>query len=187
MKFFYALIGVIALTASPVMAADNGSFMISPRVGRTTITIDRDMLASNERVDVDTLTTGIALGYVAPFNLLVEGGYTSQGNWTWFGTEDKYRLSEYNIVLGYQINTPHDFVITPRVGRARWDLYSRDVALTHPADPLDPQRERGYDNFWEISLQKKVGRSAALGISYRDNSYGFGNVKSIVFLASIKM
>ena len=149
MKFLYALIGLVTLTGSQAMAADadNGSFVISPRIGRTTLTINRDMLASNQRVDVNTLATGVSLGYLTPFNLVVEGGYLSQGNWTWFGTQDEYRLSEYNLVVGYQIDTPHDFVIAPKVGRTRWDLYSKDVALTHPTDPLDSQRERGYDNF----------------------------------------
>jgi len=180
-------VAVFGLLFASHAMADDGGFVISPRIGKTTITINRDMLASDQRVDIDALATGVSLGYVTPFNLLIEGGYLSQGNWTWFGTEDKYRLSEYNIEVGYQINTPHDFMITPRVGRSRWDLYSQDVALTQPSDPLDPYRKRGYDNYWELSLQKKVGRSAALGVSYKDNHYEFGNVKSIAFLASIRM
>ena len=186
MKSFSAMAVLSLLFASYAMA-DDGGLVISPRIGKTTLTINRDMLVSDQRVDVSALATGVSLGYVTPFNLLIEGGYLSQGNLSWFGTVDKYRLSEYNIEVGYQIDTPHDFVITPRVGRTRWDLYSKDVALTHPSDPLDTQRKRGYDNYWEVSLQKKVGRSAALGISYKDNHYEFGSVKSIAFLASIKM
>ena len=186
MKSFYVFAMMGFLFASQAMA-DDGHFVITPRIGKTTLTINRDMLVSDQRVDVDALATGVALGYVTPFNLLIEGGYLSQGNWTWFGTVDEYRLSEYNLVVGYEINTPHDFVITPKVGRSRWDLYSKNVELTHPTDPLDPQRERGYDDFWELGLQKKVGKSAALGISYKDNHYQFGNVKSIAFVASIKM
>ena len=189
MKSIFALGIATLLCASHVNAADadNGSFMISPRVGRSTLTINHDMLASDQRADVNTLATGIALGYVAPFNMTIEAGYLSQGNWDWFGTENKYRLSEYNLAVGYQINTPHGFVITPKVGRSRWDLYSRDVGLTHPTDPLDPQRERGYDNFWEVNLQRKVSNTAALGISYKDNNYQFGNVRAVAFLVSITM
>ncbi len=189
MKSPFALSIAVLLCASYAHAneTDDGSFIISPRIGRSTLTINHDMLASDQRVDVNTLATGIALGYVTPFNLMIEGGYLSQGNWDWFGTEDKYHLSEYNLVLGYQINTPHGFIITPKVGRSRWDLYSRDVALTHATDPMDPQRERGYDNFWELNLQRKVGNAAALGISYKDNNYQFGNVRTVAFLVSIKM
>jgi len=186
MKSFFALAIAGVLWTSHAMA-DDGNFMITPRVGKTTLTINRDMLASDQRVDIDALATGVALAYVTPFKLMIEGGYVSQGNWSWFGTVDKYRLSEYNLVVGYEIDTPHGFVITPKVGRSRWDLYSKDVALTHPTDSFDPQRQRGYDNFWELGLQKQVGKSAALGISYKDNHYQFGSVKSIAFVASIKL
>lgn len=186
MKSLSALVMVGVLASSYAMA-DDGGFVITPRVGKTTLTINHDMLASDQRVDVNALATGVSLGYIAPFHLLIEGGYISQGNWDWFGATDKYRLSEYNIEAGFQIDTPHGFMITPRVGRSRWDLYSKDVDLTHPTDAFDPHRQRGYDNYWELSLQRKVGKSSALGVSYKDNHYGFGNVKSIAFVASIKM
>lgn len=188
MKYLSALILVGVLTTSYAMAEEgNGGFVITPRVGKTTLTINHDMVTSDQRVDVNAFASGVSLGYITPFNLLIEGGYISQGNWDWFGATDKYRLSEYNVEVGFQIDTPHGFVITPRVGRSRWDLYSKDVTLTHPTDAYDPHRERGYDNYWELSLQKKVGRSSALGVSYKDNRYGFGNVKSIAFVASIRM
>ena len=54
---------------------------------------------------------------------------------------------------------------------------------------LDEKREdertiRGYDDFWEPTLQKKVSQSIALGVTYKDNRYDFGNVRSIAFTAT---
>jgi hypothetical protein len=125
----------------------------------------------------------VRLAYVTPIGLMAEGGYSSQGNWDWFGTVDKYRLSEYSIAVGYQFETEHGFRIIPKAGRTRWDLFSKESTLLHP-DADRPNTIRDYDYFWELTLQKKVSDSVALGVSYKDNPYKFGNVRSIAFTAS---
>lgn len=181
MKIRYAIASLLLLSAGSAMATEG--FQISPRVGKSTLQIDSDVLTINESVEKDTFLTGVTLGYVTPFYLMAEGGYSTQGNWTWFGSEDKYKLSEYSIAVGFQIDTPKGFRIVPKVGRARWDLYSKEGYLRYPG----PQRDntlRSYDNFWEVTLQKKIGESVALGVTYKDNPYDFGNVKSIAFTAS---
>ncbi|MGE0114683.1 MAG: hypothetical protein AB7T07_07335 [Steroidobacteraceae bacterium] len=184
MKIHYALASLLLLqaaTTSSVLAAEG--FQISPRVGKSTLHLDADVVATHEAVDKDTLLTGVTLGYVTPIGLMAEGGYSKQGNWDVFGWEDKYRLSEYTLAVGFQIDTPRGFRIVPKVGRERWDLYSKEGSLNH-SGPENTHTIRSYDNFWELTLQKKIGESAALGITYKDNPYDFGNVRSIAFTAS---
>lgn len=184
MKIHYALASLLLLQAaatSPVLAAEG--FQISPRVGKSTLRLDADVVTSHEVVEKDTLLTGVMLGYVTPFGLMAEGGYSTQGNWDVFGWEDKYKLSEYTLAVGFQIDTPKGFRIVPKVGRARWDLYSKEGSLNHPG-PERTDTIRGYDNFWELTLQKQIGRSVALGVTYKDNPYDFGDVRSIAFTAS---
>jgi len=156
---------------------------ISPRIGKSTLKLNADSTSLHEVVEKDTLLTGVTLGYVSPFYVMVEGGYSTQGNWTWFGSEDKYRLSEYSIAAGVQIDTPHGFRIVPKYGRERWDLYSKEGLLVTNT-PGNTNMRRSYDNFWELTLQKKIGKSVALGLTYKDNPYDFGNAKSFAFTAS---
>ncbi|MGE0188112.1 MAG: hypothetical protein AB7F79_02190 [Steroidobacteraceae bacterium] len=170
-----------AVTIPAVMASEG--FEISPRIGKTTLRIDADQLKSNTLREVDALQTGVRLAYVTPIGFMTEAGYSTQGNWSWFGTVDKYRLTEYSLAVGYQFETEHGFRIVPKVGRTRWDLFSKESTLLNP----DTDRQntiRDYDYFWELTLQKKISDSVALGVSYKDNSYKFGNVRSIAFTAS---
>lgn len=183
MKIFYAVASLLLLQAIGTSAMAAEGFQISPRVGKSTLKIDADALTINEAVEKDTFLTGVTLAYVTPFALMAEGGYSTQGNWTWFGSDDKYKLSEYTIAVGVQIDTPRGFRITPKVGRARWDLYSKEGYLDHPG-PEYSNTVRSYDNFWELTLQKEISESVALGVTYKDNAYDFGNVKSIAFTAS---
>jgi hypothetical protein len=95
-------------------------------------------------------------------------------------------LSEYTLAVGFQIDTPSGFRITPKVGRARWDLYSREGLLTGVDPALDNTR-RDYNNYWELSLQKEIRDDIALGVVFKDNPYEFGNVRSIAFTASFNL
>jgi hypothetical protein len=187
MKIHHAVASLLLLSAATSTAALAGEgIQISPRIGKSTLKLDRDTTTTNEVVEKDTLLTGVSLAYVTPFYLMVEGGYASQGNWTWFGTEDKYRLSEYSVAVGLQIDTPHGFRIVPKVGRVRWDLYSRE-GLLNTKTPDNTNTWRSYDNFWELTFQKKIGESVALGVTYKDNPYDFGNAKSFAFTATFNL
>ena len=166
-------------TTSTVLAA---GFQVSPRVGNTTLRLDADATTRNTVIEKDAFLVGVTLGYVTPIGLMFEGGYGSQNNSDWFDDQDKYRLSEYTLAAGWQFATPHGFRITPKVGRTRWDLYSDDAPLTYAQ--VDTNTRRGYDNFWELTLQKTITDSIALGVTFKDNPYDFGNVKSIAFTAS---
>ena len=184
MKIHYAAASLLLLlvaTSNAAPVADG--FQIGTRIGKSTLRLDADASSTHEVVEKDTLLTGVTLGYVSPFYVMVEGGYSTQGNWTWFGTEDKYRLSEYSAAVGAQFDTPHGFRIVPKVGRERWDLYSREGLLT-TSTPGNTSTRRSYDNFWEFTLQKKIGESVALGVTYKDNAYDFGHDKGFAFTAT---
>jgi hypothetical protein len=184
MKFHYAAAALLLLqAASTTSALAAEGFQISPRVGKSTLKLNADTVSTHEAVEKDTLLTGVTLGYVTPFYVMAEGGYSKQGNWTWFGTEDEYRLSEYSLAVGLQFDTPRGFRIVPKVGRERWDLYSKE-GLLNTNTPGNTNTRRSYDNFWELTFQKKIGESVALGVTYKDNPYDFGNAKSIAFTAS---
>ena len=74
-------------------------------------------------------------------------------------------------------------MITPKVGRSQWELYSRNAVFARPVSG-QPDTVRGYQNFWELSIQKRVRDVAALGVMFKDNHYDFGDVRSIAFTAS---
>jgi hypothetical protein len=189
MKIHYAfaslllLQGAISNAAAPLAEG----FQIGPRVGHSTLKLDADATADHRAVDTDTLLAGITVGYVSPFYVMAEGGYSKQGNWTWFGSENKYRLSESSLAVGLQFDTPHGFRITPKVGRERWDLYSKEGLLKAMTVEDTSNKRRSYDNFWELTLQKKVGKSAALGVTYKDNAYDFGSARSFAFTATFAL
>lgn len=186
MKIRYALASLVAahVAATPVLAAEG--FQISPRAGRSELRLSADALTSGQAVEKATTLAGVELGYVSPIGLMGEVGYSTQGNWDWFGATDKFRLSEYTLAVGFQIDTPSGFRITPKVGRARWDLYSREGLLTGTDPALDNTR-RDYNNYWELSLQKEIRDDIALGVVFKDNPYEFGNVRSIAFTASFNL
>lgn len=187
MKAIYLATALLLLQAPYVKAADIGEFQISPRIGKSTLDIKGDVLANHEHVDIDTLATGVTLGYVSPIGLMVEGGYVKQGNWDWFGATDEYKLSEYSLAIGYQFETPHGFRIVPKIGRVRWDLYSKQDTFddfTIVGNREDERTIRSYDDFWEVTLQKKISKSVALGVTYKDNHYDFGNARAIAFTAT---
>jgi hypothetical protein len=187
MKTCYAVIGLMLLQTSSAIAADMGEFKISPRIGTSEIDIKSDLLADQKSVSVDAVAVGVTLSYVSPFGLMAEGGYVKQGNWDWFGAADEYQLSEYSLAIGFQIETPRGFLIVPKVGRVRWDLYSKEntfATLTTIGNREDERTIRSYDDFWELTLQKKISDSVALGVTYKNNHYDLGNVRSIAFTAT---
>lgn len=184
MKIHYAVAPWLLLQAAVTMAAPvTEGLQISPRVGKSTLKLDADATTANEVIEKDTLLTGVTLGYVSPFYVMAEAGYSTQGNWTWFGSEDKYKLSEYSLAVGLQIDTPRGFRIVPKVGRERWDLYSKE-GLLRTTTPGNTNMRRSYDDFWELTVQKKIGEAVALGVTYKDNPYDFGSAKSIAFTAT---
>jgi hypothetical protein len=194
MKIIYGLAALLAFqvasAAGPAGTDESGAaafsvggFQVSPRVGKSMLHVNPGMLRSGQTGDFDTLLGGVNLSYTLPAGVMAELGFGSQGNWGLLGLEDRYQLREYSLGVGYQIATPHGFVITPKVGRSQWELYSRNAVFARPVSG-QPDTVRGYQNFWELSIQKRVRDVAALGVMFKDNHYDFGDVRSIAFTAS---
>jgi hypothetical protein len=175
---------IALLLAAPLALGAEQGFEISPRLGTGLIHIDRGFTLKNTEEDVHTAGAGVTLAYVTPINLLVEGGYSSQGNWDWFGSDDEFRFSEYTAALGYRFETPHGFRLVPKVGRTHWELFSKDSAFHRPDFT---QTLKDDDYFWEFTLQKQLGRSVALGVTYKKNHYDFGSVRVVSFTASFAL
>jgi Outer membrane protein beta-barrel domain len=178
-------LALLLLLSGPAAMAADEEFQISPRLGKGNLQIHSDLPVDHTAVDVDTFGAGITFGYVTPIGVLAEGGYTSQGNWNFFGARDDYRLREYTIAIGYQFETPRGFRLIPKAGREHWDLYTDDGAF-HSGATID-QTLRGNDYFWEVSLEKKLRRAVALGVTYRDNHLDFGNVRLLAFTMNFAM
>jgi hypothetical protein len=175
---------LVAQTATVAASAADG-FQISPLLGKSTVAIDAPSLISGNAVEDDMVRLGVQLRYVAPVGFLVEAGYDGQNNDSWDNRDRTLRLTQYTAAVGWQFETAHGFRITPKAGRARWDLYSEDGQLTQVTPGTNPRR--GYDNYWELSLQKTITKSVALGVLFKDSPYQFGNVKSIAFTASFAL
>jgi hypothetical protein len=171
---------LLPLTAA---CAAEQEFRIGPRIGTGEIRIKQGEVIGNDIVDEnvkeDTAGIGGTFEYKAPFGVVLEAGLFTAGTFDWFGSND-YRLSEYFASVGYQIDLPHGFSITPRVGRSRWKLEGDDEWFFDGNDDDHPT-SRGYQNYWEVSAMKRINRIWALGVSHRENHYDFGRVRSTVF------
>lgn len=190
MKTKLIALAMTGLSAVPAMAADN-ELQLNGRVGSGSLRIDSNVLADRLPDDVRTTMLGVGLGYVTPIGVLVEGGYASSANRDrWFDGDDDddlhYRLSEYTLAVGYQLETPRGFRVIPKVGSSRWDLYSRDMPFL-AADPDHYNNLRGYQNFWELGVQKTLGKVVALGVTYKDNNFDFGSVRSLALTVTVSM
>lgn len=175
----------LLLIAGAASAADDG-FQIAPSLGRGRLLIDADEVVTGKQTDVDTFAAGVTLSYVTPIGFAFEAGGMRQRSDNIFGAFDDFRLDEGHIAVAWQIDTPSGFRIVPKVGRARWKLYSREGALFHPG-PEATETVDGYDNFWEISFSQKLTPRIALGGSVRAGHYQFGDARSLSFIASFAL
>lgn len=187
----HVVLGVLMLSAVPALAGTD-ELQLNARIGTGSLRVKPNVLADRLPDDVDVTTFGIGLGYVTPIGILVEGNYASSANRDsdsdWFGDNDElhYRLSEYTLAIGYQLETPRGFRVIPKVGRSRWDLYSRDMPFLY-GDVDDYHHLRGYQNFWELGLQKTLGKAVALGVTYKDNDFDFGSSRSLALTINVSM
>jgi hypothetical protein len=174
------------ITVAGAAAASDTTVQLSPRLGLGTLHVGKQYTLSGKEENLDSVGLGIQLGVVTPIGLMFEGGIQGHSNFSYFGADDRYELTYQDIMVGYQFETPHGFRIVPKAGRMRWKLYDKEGRLFHPG-PEAENTKVGYENFWEVTLQKRVGRSAALGVSFRDNNFEFGSAQAIMFTATFDL
>lgn len=173
-------VGVVAFaTATPALATE-AAIQISPRVGYGMLRIDEDKTLSGERETVDALNVGVMIGAVTPFGLMFEGGIHRDYGQSYFGADDRYELSTLSIAVGYQFETDSGARLVPKVGRAQWRLHDEEGRLFGVGSGAERTFE-GYDYFWELTVQKRVGRSNAIGVTFKDNPFEFGSARAVNF------
>lgn len=179
-----AILGVMALAPVTTALAAESEFRIGPRIGTGEIRIDQGEVIGtqvvDDDVDEDIFGIGGTFEYKAPFGLVLEVGGFHSGTSQLFNSDD-YQLREYFGSVGFQIDLPHGFSITPRVGRSRWKLVSDDDWFFDDNDDDDNPSLRGYQNYWEVSAMKRINPHLSLGVSHRDNHYDFGQMRVTVF------
>ena len=136
--------------------------------------------------DRDAFSAGVTLGVVTPIGLLIEGGVVRDSTVSLFGLEDRYELTQYTLATGYQFETQNGFRLIPKGGRSRWRLFDKEGRLLNPG-PEEKHEIKGYEYFWELTLQKRIRKVTALGLTFRDNSFEFGSARSIAFTITFNM
>jgi hypothetical protein len=174
------------LAGTGIAAADDiGEFRLGPRGGPGQIRIQPGTpigeRTTDELVSERSFGLGATLEYHAPFGLVVEAGLFGTGTTDWFDDTD-YSFSEYFGSVGYEIPLGHGFTVTPRVGRTRWTLEADDNWFFDRDDDHNPTT-RGYENYWEVSAMKRISERFSLGVSYKENDFDFGRIRSTVFTA----
>jgi hypothetical protein len=162
-------------------------FLITPRLGFGMIKLDPGTTSSNvanqRGSDRNTFDAGVALGYVTPIGAMLEVGVQGQSNFTFGGTFDRLTFSEQFVAAGFQLEFGNGFRLTPKIGRTRWSLNTKEGRFLNPgAEARD--RIDGYENFWDVSLTKTVLDWMSLGARYRSTGYEFGRVDSTMFVVT---
>jgi hypothetical protein len=179
-------LGLALLLATGAASATDSGLQIIPSIGRGRLIIDADQVVTNRQTDVDTFAAGVTLAYVTPIGLAFEAGGMRHQSDNIFGAFDDFRLDQGHVAVAWQIDTPNGFRVVPKVGRARWKLYSREGELFHPG-PEATETVDGYDYFWELSFSKKITPTIALGASFRDGTFQFGEARSLSFIATFAL
>lgn len=172
-----------ALLATPALAGQS-EFQIMPRAGRGEINVSRSYNVNNEDVDLDTFGLGVGIAFLTPIGVLVEIGHEDFATYDWFNADADYDLEQSYAALGYQFELDGGWRIVPKVGRARWDVTSKEGQFLHPG-PEDSLKVRGYENFWELGFGKRISDVITLGGAARGANYDFGNAASLSFVMTI--
>ncbi|HEY5809051.1 MAG TPA: outer membrane beta-barrel protein [Povalibacter sp.] len=174
-----AVVGAVGF-AAPALAVDS-EFQISPRAGRGELQLDQFRGVNDGLAEVDTIGLGVSFGFLTPIGVLLEAGTESYGNFDLFNADDEFVLRQYYAALGYQFELGDGWRLTPKVGRGKWKLTSEEGWLIHD-DDVDTTVDRGYENFWELGVGKRVNDVMTLGASVRSGDYDFGEAGSVSFV-----
>ena len=170
------LVAVVACLVAPAFAADDGrtAITVSPYLGGAHLKIDADFREDGERLGRDLALAGITLGVRLPIGLTFEVGRSDAVHdnvFDWWS--EGLSFTQKYASIGWQINLGDDWRLTPKYGRAQWDLDSDDVNLVLPSGEIRDKME-GYDNFAEATLSKQLSEGFELGLTARGIDTKFG-------------
>jgi hypothetical protein len=117
---------------------------------------------------------------------MFEAGGFNYSNFSFFGANERRNLGEGTLAVGYQFESTRGFLLVPKVGRMKWRLSDKEGQWFN-SGPEAERHEDGYDNFWELTLQKRVGKWVSLGVDLKGESFDFGSARAIMFVATFDM
>jgi hypothetical protein len=163
--------------AGPVLADDGDgktAITVTPYLGGAHMKIDAEFLEDGVRRGEDLGLAGVSIGVRLPVGLTFEIGRSDAVHdnlFEWWseglGFTQKYAAVGWRIPLG------DDWHLTPKYGRAKWELDADDVNLVLPDGELS-DKWNGYDNFAEATLSKAISAGFGVGLTVRGIETGFG-------------
>ena len=183
-----AVLGVLSFGGAMAQAQDQerGKMFITPFVGSTHLRIDSGQVYNESQTfRVDSLQTGVRLGYRAPFGLVVEVGRSSAVHANLFDDHGDYWLTQGFGAIGWRVEFADGWHITPRVGRESWELSSDRRVFPDDAGVRHTSID-GWQNFWEVGLTRDVKSWLSLGVNFKDVNEDFGHSRTGEFTASFQ-
>jgi hypothetical protein len=159
-------------------------FQVAPRIGMGRFHITSDHALSQVDEHVDAFAVGTTFGVVTPIGVMFELGGFAYSNFSLFGKEDR-SVGGFTAALGYQFETDDGILITPKLGYMSWKLSDKEAALFHPG-PEAERKEEGDDYFWQLTLQKRLGKWFALGLDLRGGATDFGSARSAAVVGTFE-
>lgn len=133
-----------------------------------------EALKSNYK-SINSIGIAVRGGVIFESNILIELGYSSQSNWSFFGAFDHLSLSQKEVILGYQFKF-ESISVVPRVGYSFWELSATEGAFLNSGEEESGDIE-GDSPFASIALQIPLNKKLDLGFAYKYMSPRFGSVK----------
>lgn len=182
-----ALLAVSLLSALGLQTARAGEdeWQITPRGFSGDLDIKRQYTGVNgNRTDADLAGIGCGVGYLTPIGIVAAIGADGGAEFDLFGAFDTYSFDQQFVAVGYQFELGDGWRFVPMVGRARWRLESEEGMFLNPG-PEESEVIRGYDYYWEASVSRRISETVALGVSYKQGNYEFGESRTAAFAVTI--
>jgi hypothetical protein len=165
-----------AWLAAPAFA-DGGkksAFTVTPYLGGAHLKIDGEFLEEGVRRGEDLALVGVSLGVRLPVGLTLEVGRSDAlhddfSDW-W---QEGLSLTQRYAAVGWRISLGEAWYLTPKYGRAKWNLDADDENFVLPNGEIR-DTINGYENFAEASLTKQLNDHFALGLTVRGIEAEFG-------------
>ncbi len=177
--------GILALLGAQSVLARDTKFQVAPRIGGGRFHVTSDYSIDHVDRHVDALVLGTTVGVVTPIGVVIEGGGFLYSNVSFLGANDSHDVGGATIALGYQFESENGILVTPKFGWASWRLSEKEGQFLNPG-PEAEHRLEGEDYFWELTLQKRLGRLFSLGLDLRGGKLEFGSAGSIAIIGTFE-
>ena len=182
-----AFLAVTLLSALGLQTAGavESEWQITPRGFFSDLDVKRQYTGVNgAHTDADLGGIGVGVGYLSPVGIVAAIGGDIGGEFDVYGAFDSYTFDQRFVAVGYQFELGNGWRFVPMVGRARWRLEAEEGAFLNPGVERSSVIE-GYDYYWEASVSRRISRAVALGVSYKQGDYQFGQSRAAAFIVTI--